>query len=104
MTDEPIAPSLDQSAALEEQTLTLDGVVYRMTDVPGDGILFLNDLIRCENEANEYRFRLRQLAGAQQSLTAAIKQVIEAAGIQPISPGTSLEESDEGNGQEQSAA
>jgi len=84
MSDEPIAPSVDQNAPVDEQTLTLDGVVYRMADVPADGILFLNDLIRCENEANEHRFRLRQLAAAQQSLTAAIKQVIEAADISPI--------------------
>jgi hypothetical protein len=84
MSEEPIAPSVDQSAPIEEQTLTLDGVVYRMSDVPADGILFLNDLIRCENEANEHRFRLRQLAAAQQSLTAAIKQIVDAANISPI--------------------
>ena len=68
-----------------EQTLTLDGRLYRISELPPAAIEALNDLIRCENEAAEPRFRLRQLSYAQQALTAALGQLITAAGVQPMS-------------------
>ena len=69
----------------DQQTLTLDGRVYAMNALPPEAINALNDLIRSENELNEHRFRMRQLSAAQQTLTAAIGQIIQAAGIEPIS-------------------
>ena len=68
-----------------EQTLTFDGRVYRISELPPGAIEVLNDLIRCENEAAEPRFRLRQLSYAQQALTAALGQLITAAGVEPMS-------------------
>ena len=69
----------------DQQTLTLDGRIYAMNALPAEAINALNDLIRSENELNEHRFRMRQLSAAQQTLTAAIGQIIQAAGIEPIS-------------------
>ncbi|WP_244281576.1 DUF6447 family protein [Synechococcus sp. UW105] len=77
--------SQDQVTNEDQQTLTLDGRVYAMNALPAEAINALNDLIRSENELNEHRFRMRQLSAAQQTLTAAIGQIIQAAGIEPIS-------------------
>ena len=77
--------SQDQVTNEDQQTLTLDGRVYAMNALPTEAINALNDLIRSENELNEHRFRMRQLSAAQQTLTAAIGQIIQAAGIEPIS-------------------
>ena len=75
-----------QSPAVQrnEQTLTLDGAVYAMHQLPQAAIDVLNDLIRCENEAAEPRYRLRQLAYAQQALTATLGQIIREAGLEPM--------------------
>jgi hypothetical protein len=82
------APELNDTITTiqeNEQTLTLDGRLYRISELPPAAIEVLNDLIRCENEAAEPRFRLRQLSYAQQALTAALGQLITTAGIQPMS-------------------
>jgi hypothetical protein len=81
-----IQPSPVQS---NEQTLTLDGAVYPMNQLPQGAIDVLNDLIRCENEAAEPRYRLRQLAYAQQALTASLGQIIRDAGLEPLEKTTS---------------
>ena len=77
--------SEEQTADSGQQTLTFDGKPYAMQSLPPEAINLLNDLIRSENELNEHRFRIRQLSAAQQSLTAALGQTIQAAGIEPVS-------------------
>ena len=74
-----------QGANAGQQTLTFDDRVYAMQSLPPEAINVLNDLIRSENELNEHRFRMRQLSAAQQSLTAALGQLIQSAGIEPMS-------------------
>ena len=73
-----------QAVQSNEQTLTLDGAVYAMHHLPQAAIDVLNDLIRCENEAAEPRYRLRQLAYAQQALTATLGNIIRDAGLEPL--------------------
>ena len=75
----------DQIANESQQTLTFDGRSYAMESLPPEAINVLNDLIRSENELNEHRFRMRQLSAAQQSLTLALGQLIQAAGVEPLS-------------------
>ena len=75
----------DQIANESQQTLTFDGRSYAMESLPPEAINVLNDLIRSENELNEHRFRMRQLSAAQQSLTAALGQLIQASGVEPLS-------------------
>ena len=75
----------DQIASESQQTLTFDGRSYAMESLPPEAINVLNDLIRSENELNEHRFRMRQLSAAQQSLTAALGQLIQASGVEPLS-------------------
>ena len=77
--------SEEQTADSGQQTLTFDGKAYAMQSLPPEAINLLNDLIRSENELNEHRFRIRQLSAAQQGLTAALGQTIQAAGIEPVS-------------------
>ncbi|TCD57627.1 hypothetical protein CWE17_07225 [Synechococcus sp. BS56D] len=91
MSDHENASEMVQAEALnpttaeaDQQTLTLDGRVYPMEALPADAVAVLNDLIRCENELNEHRFRMRQLASAQQSMTVTLTQLIAAAGLEPI--------------------
>ncbi len=74
----------DQIANEGQQTLTFDGRSYAIESLPPEAITVLNDLIRSENELNEHRFRMRQLSAAQQSLTAALGQLIQASGVEPL--------------------
>ena len=55
----------------------------------------MNDMIRCENEANEHKFRLRQIINAQQGLTASLKQCIETAGLKTLEIDETNEEQQE---------
>ena len=77
--------SQEQAADSGQQTLTFDGKTYAIQSLPPDAVNLLNDLIRSENELNEHRFRIRQLSAAQQGLTSALGQTIQAAGIEPVS-------------------
>lgn len=104
MSTEETMSNAGETIATEEQTLTLDGVIYRMSDLPANGVVLLNDLIRSENEANEFRYRLRQIAGAQQSLTAALKHLIAEAGIAPIASSNGIEDSGDSGADDQLAA
>ena len=83
--DQNAVTSDDQQTNDNQQTLTLDGRVYAMSALPAEAINVLNDLIRSENELNEHRFRMRQLSAAQQTLTAALNQLVSSAGVEPIS-------------------
>ena len=78
--------SLDTQSpeAIDDRTITVDGRTYRLAELPVEGVNILNDLIRCENEANEHKFRLRQIINAQQGLTASLKQCIENAGLETL--------------------
>ena len=78
--------SLDakQSQVIDDRTITVDGKTYRLAELPAEGVNILNDMIRGENEANEHKFRLRQIINAQQALTASLKQCIETAGLNTL--------------------
>ena len=78
--------SLDTQPAevIDDRTITVDGKTYRLAELPAEGVNILNDMIRCENEANEHKFRLRQIINAQQGLTASLKQCIETAGLKTL--------------------
>ena len=78
--------SLDTQPAevVDDRTITVDGKTYRLAELPAEGVNILNDMIRCENEANEHKFRLRQIINAQQGLTASLKQCIETAGLKTL--------------------
>ena len=69
---------------IDDRTITVDGKTYRLAELPAEGVNILNDMIRCENEANEHKFRLRQIINAQQGLTASLKQCIETAGLKTL--------------------
>ena len=91
--------SLDTQPAevIDDRTITVDGKTYRLAELPAEGVNILNDMIRCENEANEHKFRLRQIINAQQGLTASLKQCIETAGLKTL-------EIDEANEEQQQEA
>ena len=91
--------SLDTQPAevIDDRTITVDGKTYRLAELPAEGVNILNDMIRCENEANEHKFRLRQIINAQQGLTASLKQCIETAGLKTL-------EIDEANEEQQEEA
>ena len=89
--------SLDTQPAevIDDRTITVDGKTYRLAELPAEGVNILNDMIRCENEANEHKFRLRQIINAQQALTASLKQCIETAGLNTLEIDETNEENQE---------
>ena len=89
--------SLDTQPAevIDDRTITVDGMTYRLAELPAEGVNILNDMIRCENEANEHKFRLRQIINAQQGLTASLKQCIETAGLKTLEIDETNEEQQE---------
>ena len=72
------------SQVIDDRTITVDGKTYRLAELPAEGVNILNDMIRCENEVNEHKFRLRQIINAQQVLTVSLKQCIEKAGLKTL--------------------
>ena len=80
---------------IDDRTITVDGKTYRLAELPAEGVNILNDMIRCENEANEHKFRLRQIINAQQGLTASLKQCIETAGLKTLEIDETNEEQQE---------
>ena len=89
--------SLDAQPAevIDDRTITVDGKTYRLAELPAEGVNIINDMIRCENEANEHQFRLRQIINAQQGLTASLKQCIETAGLKTLEIDTTDETDEE---------
>ena len=83
------------AGAIDDRTITVDGKTYRLAELPAEGVNILNDMIRCENEANEHKFRLRQIINAQQGLTASLKQCIETAGLKTLEIDETNEEQQE---------
>ena len=81
--------------AIDDRTITIDGKTYRLAELPAEGVNILNDMIRCENEANEHKFRLRQIINAQQGLTVSLKQCIENAGLKTLGVNVTNEENKE---------
>ena len=81
--------------AIDDRTITIDGKTYRLAELPAEGVNILNDMIRCENEANEHKFRLRQIINAQQGLTVSLKRCIENAGLKTLGVNVTNEEGKE---------
>ena len=79
------AAAAEQNSNADDQTLTYDGKVYAMASLPPEAINVVNDLLRSENELDEFRFRMRQISAAQQGLMVSLGQIIQSADIQPIS-------------------
>ena len=89
------SPDTQPAEVIDDRTITVDGKTYRLAELPAEGVNILNDMIRCENEANEHKFRLRQIINAQQGLTASLKQCIETAGLETLEINETNEEQQE---------
>lgn len=65
--------------------ITVDNQTYNTDTIPDEIKELLRDLIRFNQEAEELRYRLRQVQAAQQTYYETIKAQLMEKGVEPIS-------------------
>jgi hypothetical protein len=66
--------------------LTIDDKSYDATKIPDNVRLYVEDLVRNNQERSQLEFRLRQLDAARTAYLAAIRDELQASGAQPLDP------------------
>jgi hypothetical protein len=70
----------------EQPLLTIDDKSYDATTIPDNVRLYVEDLVRNNQERSQLEFRLRQLDAARTAYLAAIRDELQASGAQPLDP------------------
>lgn len=81
--------SIDQEAPPRETPLlTIDATSYDATAIPDNVRLYVEDLVRNNQERQQLEFRLRQLDAARTTYQCEIRQELENSGAEAITPST----------------
>ena len=70
----------------DQPLLTIDDKSYDATKIPDNVRLYVEDLVRNNQERSQLEFRLRQLDAARTAYLAAIRDELQASGAQPLDP------------------
>ena len=70
----------------EQPLLTIDDKSYDATKIPDNVRLYVEDLVRNNQERSQLEFRLRQLDAARTAYLGAIREELESSGVQPLDP------------------
>lgn len=70
----------------EQPLLTIDDKSYDASAIPGNVRLYVEDLVRNNQERTQLEFRLRQLDAARTAYLGAIREELEGSGAQPLDP------------------
>ncbi len=70
----------------EQPLLTIDDKSYDATNIPDNVRLYVEDLVRNNQERGQLEFRLRQLDAARTAYLGAIREELESSGAQPLDP------------------
>lgn len=70
----------------EQPLLTIDDKSYDATKIPDNVRLYVEDLVRNNQERGQLEFRLRQLDAARTAYLAAIREELDSSGAQPLEP------------------
>jgi hypothetical protein len=70
----------------EQPLLTIDDKSYDATNIPDNVRLYVEDLVRNNQERGQLEFRLRQLDAARTAYLGAIRDELESSGAQPMDP------------------
>jgi hypothetical protein len=76
----------------EQPLLTIDDKAYDATKIPETVRLYVEDLMRNNQERSQLEFRLRQLDAARTTYLATIREELVSTGAEPYEPPT-----DQGN-------
>jgi hypothetical protein len=82
---EPVWTSGNPSES-EQPLLTIDDKSYDATKIPDNVRLYVEDLVRNNQERGQLEFRLRQLDAARTAYLGAIREELESSGTQPLDP------------------
>ncbi|MBM5808665.1 MAG: hypothetical protein FJ051_02425 [Cyanobacteria bacterium M_surface_9_m1_291] len=74
------------SADTEQPLLTIDGTSYDAAALPDNVRLYVDDLVRNNQERGELEFRLRQLDAARLGYLAVIREELSSSGAVPLDP------------------
>ena len=75
-----------ESGDNEQPLLTIDDKSYDATNIPDTVRLYVEDLVRNNQERSQLEFRLRQLDAARTAYLSAIRDELESSGAQPLDP------------------
>jgi hypothetical protein len=76
----------------EQPLLTIDDKSYDATAIPDNVRLYVEDLVRNNQERTQLEFRLRQLDAARTAYLGAIREELESSGAVPLDPQPAAEE------------
>jgi hypothetical protein len=82
---EPVWTSGDPSES-DTPLLTIDTKSYDATKIPDNVRLYVEDLVRNNQERGQLEFRLRQLDAARSAYLGAIRDDIDTTGVKPMDP------------------
>ena len=72
----------------EQPLLTIDDKAYAATKIPETVRLYVEDLMRNNQERSQLEFRLRQLDAARTTYLATIREELVSTGAEPYEPPT----------------
>ena len=75
-----------ESSQHDQPLLTIDDKSYDATKIPETVRLYVEDLVRNNQERGQLEFRLRQLDAARTAYLAAIRDELDSSGAQPLDP------------------
>ena len=82
---EPVWTSGEPSES-ETPLLTIDDKSYDASAIPDSVRLYVEDLVRNNQERSQLEFRLRQLDAARSAYLGAIREELESSGAKPMDP------------------
>ena len=82
---EPVWTS-GEPAESDKPLLTIDSKSYDATQIPDSVRVYVEDLVRNNQERNQLEFRLRQLDAARGAYLGAIREELESSGAKPMDP------------------
>lgn len=70
----------------DQPLLTIDDKSYDASEIPDNVRLYVEDLMRNNQERDQLEFRLRQLDAARTTYLAELRDELESSGAQPLDP------------------
>jgi hypothetical protein len=70
----------------DKPLLTIDSKSYDATNIPDSVRVYVEDLVRNNQERGQLEFRLRQLDAARSAYLGVIREDIESSGTKPMDP------------------
>jgi hypothetical protein len=83
---QPLWTSGESESENDKPLLTIDDKSYDASQIPDGVRVYVEDLVRNNQERSQLEFRLRQLDAARSAYLGVIREELESSGAQPMDP------------------